>query len=194
MHAIKLIAFDIGGVLATINKDNLKKTLGTKEALLFNISFEYLQRGLIHPKDYLQKASESLGLSKNTVKKLFLAVFQVHKNARYLLNLRHPYVFASNINSLHFEKFIGLINTNEFARLNSALSYKIRFLKPEMSFFSWLIQVSKLKAEQIIFIDDKARNIEAARMAGLRTAWCESLENLPALLVRKKLMASERST
>ncbi len=58
------------------------------------------------------------------------------------------------------------------------VSYAIRSMKPEPAFYDALLQQSKVSPSKILFIDDLAVNIEAARSAGMRAHQFTSQENL----------------
>src|SRR5260221_8260563 len=170
--SIKLIAFDIGGVLAIINKKPLKNLFSHE---LLHHNFLRLQRGLIKP--------ANLGMDLL----LFEHVIRAHKNKKLLKKLCCPYIFASNINSLHYEKFQREVNPSIYAQRNSALSYKLGFIKPEPEFFEILKKKNPLNSQEILFIDDRRENIRAALACGLSAEWLRNFEDLPNILCTHKL-------
>ncbi len=166
---VELLAFDIGGVLAIRNK-----FFGPEHNNLFNNDFLDLQRGKINAEYYLNK--------KNLDKTYFQNMISAHDNMRLLKHLRLPYIFASNINSLHYDKFIQEAKPSAFALKNSALSYELGYLKPDQKFFKLLENKIKLPTIKILFIDDKLENVHAALARGLSALWCETPSCLPGLL------------
>ena len=49
------------------------------------------------------------------------------------------------------------------------VSYKIKALKPSPVFFEYILQKEKVQAEDVLFIDDGPRNVEAAHSLGIHT-------------------------
>lgn len=188
---MKLIAFDIGGVLATIDKTSLTKSFSphAQENLLFTKDFLKLQRGLISPCTYFKKASLNLNRTQAQLEDLFSNMLHLHDNTSFLNKLSCPYIFASNINKLHYEKFISLVKPEPYALLYSALSFELHALKPEPEFFLKLVLNTKFKARHIVFIDDKPANIKAAHAMGLSTALCSKPSNLQTILLEQKFIA-----
>lgn len=64
------------------------------------------------------------------------------------------------------------------------LSYRMKMLKPFQQIFKEAIKRSGHKKEEILFIDDSSRNIEAARKAGLNVARYTPGEDMFAFIKR----------
>jgi FMN phosphatase YigB (HAD superfamily) len=167
---IELIAFDIGGVLATRNHHLFKHD----KKNLFGHDFLDLQRGKININFYLAK----FGVSKS----IFENLLKTHENIYLLKKIRLPYIFASNINSLHYENFIHDAQPNSYALKNSILSYKIGYLKPDPLFFEYLVKKNHIPQNNILFIDDKPENIKSAEASGLSVLLCQDPRHLGDLL------------
>ena len=173
--SIELIAFDIGGVLATKNIQGLNPNINN---ILFDQDFWDFQRGKIKAACYLAKINRELGIKKPNFENLISA----HGNISLLKKLKCPYVFASNINILHYEKFIREAQPSLYALKNSVLSFELKHMKPEAIFFKSLINKNNFHPINILFIDDKLENIKSALSSGLRVLWCETPHHLPGLL------------
>lgn len=82
---------------------------------------------------------------------------------------RYPLYLASNTNDLHFSyiyRRFPLVH-----RLTGfVLSYRVGSRKPDAAFYQALIRSIGRPPEQILFVDDKAPFVEAARTQGL-SAW-----------------------
>ena len=178
---IELVAFDIGGVLAIKNRDNLHQNINNN---FFGQDFFDLQRGKIKAKNYLAKIKHELGITKLE----FTNLITIHANICLLKQLSCPYVFASNINILHYKKFIYEAQPSLFALKNSVLSYKLGYLKPNALFFEWLIKKNTISPINILFIDDKPENIKSAQACGLSVSWCEKPSLLVGLLKKYNLL------
>jgi len=173
--SIELLAFDIGGVFSTRNRQNINPGF---THILFDHDFLDLQRGKIKAQDFLAKKNYQLGLDKYHFENLV----STHENIRLLKKLTCNYIFASNINSLHYEKFIREAQPSLFAVENSVLSYELGHLKPEAFFFECLKNINKITPLNILFIDDKLENINTALASGLSARLCTNPEALPKLL------------
>jgi putative hydrolase of the HAD superfamily len=93
----------------------------------------------------------------------------------------------SNTNSLHFayvrERFAALLKP--FRAF--VLSYQVGSRKPEPAIYQSLIRQAGRPPEEILFLDDKAAFVEAARGHGL-TAWqFRSPQELRRQLARHRL-------
>jgi hypothetical protein len=172
---IELVAFDIGGVLAIKNRHGLNPNINN---MLFDQDFFDLQRGKIKLENYLAKINRELEISQFRFENLISA----HENIRLLKNLSCPYVFASNINILHYEKFIREARPSLYALKNSGLSFELGYLKPDPLFFELLVNKNNICAPNILFIDDKLENIKSAQTKGLQTLWCKNPSHLPGLI------------
>lgn len=168
----QLIAFDIGGVLADINKNALAKLLGGFHQLnnFFDLNFMNYQRGQITSHAFLKNKSQQFNLDYSTLKHTFQHMIIARMDSQLLTDLTVPYIFFSNINELHFNFFISQINTSNFALSNSLTSYKLGQLKPHRIFFDRLSQGFKLTRAEILVIDDQRRNTTAALKYGFMAA------------------------
>lgn len=181
--SIAFVAFDIGGVLATVNKDPLRSLLPEPAlGLFFGEDFFLFQRGLMSPDQFITKKSLYFKLSSSILHRAFLAMLSPSAQSAYLASLSVPYFFASNINEIHYKHFTAQIRPSSFALKHAMLSCRLGFLKPHNYFFRALKHSFSLNPHQILFIDDHERNCLAAEEEGLRTLLCPSLEVLPDLL------------
>lgn len=180
-----IIAFDIGGVLAKIDKATLLDLLHQRdvaEEQFFDADFSSLQQGLISPGDFFRKKSSLARLSVSQLTNAFARMMRISPSAKVLRRLTTPYFFASNINLPHFECFARLALPSDFAMITSLLSYKVRCLKPEPAFFRLINAIGIDASSRILLIDDKSKNLAAARQFGIMTAQCSKPDSLPNLL------------
>lgn len=168
---IKLIAFDIGGVLADINKRPLAYLLNEKaKAQKYNHNFIKFQRGLIDYPNFQKLNAEVFFPDENHIfTTLFSSILKANKNIKPLNYLTKNYVFFSNINELHYKNFLKDVKPNNFALKNSILSYKIRALKPEPEFFKKASQRLNLPPQHILLVDDREENLAMAKNYGYQT-------------------------
>jgi len=187
--SIMLVALDIGGVLATIDKSPLIELLGDRpENSFFDQDFFLLERGFISPEFFLQKKCHSLKLCPKALHFSFSTMMQIPATSFCLKYLKVPYLFASNINEMHYHNVCSHLHPPSFAVKNAHLSCRLGFLKPHAHFFWLLANALLLTPKQILFIDDKKQNCESAKNWGFKVQWCKNVEALPSLLGTLKLL------
>jgi putative hydrolase of the HAD superfamily len=67
------------------------------------------------------------------------------------------------------------------------LSYEIGIEKPDPKAFELLLQRLNLPAKDVVFIDDKPENVEAANQLGIHAILFESSEQIRQELTKKEL-------
>jgi putative hydrolase of the HAD superfamily len=108
---------------------------------------------------------------------------------KLLLELKKKYrlLLLSNSNPLH----IHVSANNEFGNYGLTLndvfdhcfiSYQMGMTKPDPAIFQTLLHESGLKAEECLFLDDGAKNVDVARSLGIPSYLVEQGENLDFLL------------
>ena len=183
----KNIIFDLGGVLLNIDYERTSeafKSLGLnsfdeiysqkKQSGLFD-QFEI---GEISKEEFVEEIVEVLPSAKvddviNAWNAMLLD-FPVHR-LLFLQKLKGDYrVFLlSNTNQIHEDEFVKIITESYgknvlFDQFEEVyLSHKIGHRKPDSTCFEYVLQHSKLKAAETIFIDDTIQHIEGAKEVGI---------------------------
>jgi putative hydrolase of the HAD superfamily len=79
---------------------------------------------------------------------------------------KHPLALLSNTNESHFEALESKYKvTRHFGLV--FLSYLLRLQKPDLRIYEHVIKAAGLHPEEIVFIDDRGENIDAARSLGI---------------------------
>ena len=68
------------------------------------------------------------------------------------------------------------------------LSCEMGLRKPDPKVYELLLKTMDLPANEIVFIDDKADNVEAAKTTGIDAIVFESLEQLKDELLKRELL------
>ncbi len=93
----------------------------------------------------------------------------------------HQTALVSNTNEIHYRlslsKFEGLKILQKHY-----LSYQLRVMKPERSFYEAIITDQGILPSKILFIDDIAENVKAAKSAGMQIIQFESTGQLESEL------------
>jgi HAD superfamily hydrolase (TIGR01509 family) len=178
---IKYIAFDLGNTLIKIDKSLIINLLTKNKAHVsdfFDSDFNLLQTGKISWEDFLHKKAQLLNISYLSIEQEFLSMINPHNDNITLLNhLKIPYIFASNINLFHYENIKKLIKPSLFCLRYSVLSFDVGFLKPDRVFFEKIIESLASHAENILFVDDKAKNILCAQSLGFKILYYDNINH-----------------
>lgn len=187
---IKNIAFDFGGVIVDISRDNavaefVRMGLADAESRLDSYHqtglFQELEEGKLSDEDF-RRAMEELchrPLTWNEVQRAWLG-----------------FVTGQDLNKLHFleqlrkdgYKLYLLSNTNPFIMGWACsdeytpehkplpyyfeklyLSYQVGYTKPDREIFAYMLEDSALRPEETLFVDDGAANVAAAQALGMHT-------------------------
>ncbi len=187
---IKLILFDLGGVIYTSDRSESVKrfaALGLKDAdsrlnaYTQTGIFGDLEEGKITDKEFLEALKKDTGrdITWNDCRDAWLgyAADLPDRNIRILETLRQQgfrLALASNTN----EFMMSWTCSNEFdGRGNSIkhyldelyVSYKIGALKPSKHFFEYILDKENVKPEETLFVDDGPNNVNAAKSIGINT-------------------------
>lgn len=191
---IKVLASDIGGVVAYFKHDQPTGTLKDFAKMLeyhTDISVDnwlrYLEvapgtseynfiSGKITPKQFwweLRRVAHACNkpfVDFALMKKMWCNVF--YPNTDLLRRLRalssvYKVVFASNIDIWHYKFIVELCRINFVDEDASVLSYRDSVIKPNQMFFQLLIKNCGVSPDEIFFFDDRAENCENARACGI---------------------------
>lgn len=182
----KHLLFDFGVVLIPIDQSltyEAFEKLGAREELaLQNELFEKVERGDLDNDTFL-KDLQPFFFRKNIFKKDLARAWNAmcyepipEENIQLLKKLKreHRLFLLSNTNGLHIQKIKALTGPFKYAQFRSLFeaiyySHEMGCRKPEAAFFEKVLKEQDLKAEECLFIDDRAENIEAAEKLGIKS-------------------------
>lgn len=182
---IRLLALDIGGVLAEIDKTPLLSLLhahGVDERAFFDDDFTLLQSGLISSAQFFFQKQRRHALPPRELAHAWQRMLKLKYTSTLLCALRVPYIFASNINRFHFNCFIKEMNPSNFALTSSILSFRINCLKPADQFYQALGALVVQSKHSILYIDDVHGHVAKAQQLGLTSQQCSSPCQLEKIL------------
>jgi FMN phosphatase YigB (HAD superfamily) len=82
------------------------------------------------------------------------------------LSSRYPLFLVSNTNAIHFEMLRKSFSPLRWFK-GYVLSYEVGAMKPAPEFYAAALKLANSPAEECVFIDDLAENVEGARLAGM---------------------------
>lgn len=103
------------------------------------------------------------------------------------LSARVPLGLLSNTNPLHFDSCMEHLSSLQFIP-SHFLSYRLRSLKPDAGIFEQAVELLRLHAAEIFFVDDVPENVEAAKRVGLNSHLFVGHEELKKRLATLKLL------
>lgn len=195
MNSIKVIAFDFGGVIATLSPHRAAARLG---ALGLENPESHLdaftQRGIFGDLECGRISDEEfrVGLSKLCGRELtwkdcqFVLLGYIQsvpgRNIDLLRQLRNEgfrVVILSNTNPFMMDWALSPRFTPEGWSLSDVadtiyLSYKIGAMKPDPLIFNTVLNSEKVDPGEMLFLDDGQRNVEAAAALGIQTMLVEN--------------------
>lgn|SRR5574344_2751673 len=190
MSKIKYVAFDLGGVIMTINQSQAVRhfeSIGLKDAAKYldpytqQGIFGDLEAGKISAEEFRQGISEIIGrnvtLDQCQYAWLGYRGALPKRNLDLLLRLRnngYRVLLLSNTNPF----MMGWARSDKFSPdhhdldyyFNSLyLSFECKMMKPSAEFFKYVLAREETTADKMLFVDDSPRNTEAASALGIRT-------------------------
>jgi glucose-1-phosphatase len=189
---IKNIIFDLGKVLLNLDfnasivafqKLGLKNdVLDSKQAYSDPVFYE-LEVGKVTPAEFCNRVRKVLNNPDATDSQIEDAWYSMIldipasrvKVVQELNKIYNVYLF-SNTNKIHIERLHRAFKVEhgiDFPSLfvKDYYSHEIHERKPDLSSYQKVIELSGVKPEESIFIDDLEKNIIGAQQTGLKTFW-----------------------
>lgn len=197
------IVFDIGNVLASFRWKDLFKELGfTGEAferiaaatVLHPTMWNEFDRSLMSDEEIITKCIERAPEYEKEIRLLFDTTAGLVEEYPYsyewirsLKEQGYKVYLLSNYGKTSFEaardnqrlSFLPLVD-------GAVISYEVQIVKPEPGIYEALLTKYGLKAEECLFLDDRADNIEAAKQLGFHGIVVESYDQ--AVTELKKML------
>jgi putative hydrolase of the HAD superfamily len=190
MNKIKYIAFDLGGVIMTINQAQAARhfeSIGLKDAATYLNAYTQegifgdLELGKITAEEFRQGLSDIIGRNI-TLKQCQYAWLGYRgalpvRNLDLLLRLRsngYRVLLLSNTNPFMMEwarsdKFSPANHPLDYYFNSIYLSYECKMMKPSADFFKYVLEKEETTSDRMLFVDDGQHNVEAAAALGINT-------------------------
>jgi HAD superfamily hydrolase (TIGR01509 family) len=190
MSQISTVLFDLGNVIAFIDFGAFWRNLGflrAEEIVPFRNGYTALtlqyETGYISTDDYL-KGLRTVFKKKFTIVQLeqaFSCIIQQPVEGIIdivkRVSTRHQTALVSNTNELHYR--LSLAKFEELKILQKHyLSYQLRVMKPARGFYDAIIKDQGIHPSKMLFIDDIAENVNAAKSEGMQIIQFESTGQL----------------
>ena len=187
---IKNIIFDLGGVILDIDENIVYKELGKMginiselaQSKEFRDILSKFSLGIYTAPTFRKKVKAVLGLEKMTDQKfdalwnaMLLDIPRERIEAIEQVKKHYKIFLMSNTNEIHYDLYVRDLQLrfgyNEFDELfnKSYFSFAEHLEKPDPHFFELILDHEHLLPEETLFIDDTAKNIDAAKALGIHT-------------------------
>jgi putative hydrolase of the HAD superfamily len=202
MQKAEAIIFDLGGVILNIDYNlarNAFEKLGVRNfdelysQTGADMLFRELETGKISNENFYNELNKCTGLqlSPFEIEQAWNAMLLGFREESLLfldaIRSKYKLFLLSNTNYIHIEEFNKIYNQKKrekpFIDYFEKVYYscEIGLRKPDAECYDWVLQKENLVPGKTIFVDDTLQNVEAAKVAGMKTILLEpgrSIENL----------------
>ena len=182
MSEIRNVIFDLGGVVLNWNPDQIvsrfeaQPTLrsGFKESTVGHADWRQFDRGTLTELEMIERIQSRTGRPTHEVSSIMDAIrdslTEKLETVKLMRKLRERGVSLFCLSNMPASIYAHLRERHGFWDVfqGIVISGEIRMMKPEAEIFAHLLEKFKLSAEETLFVDDLAANIEGAAAVGLR--------------------------
>lgn len=171
---MKVIAFDLIGVLVKENSFELSKTQEKMERLFGK--------------------NKSDNEYKDIIRKIISSDINVEDNIKYIINNIYEIKFPNLLKDLkkYYPDIIIVIASNHVSyirdyiikNLDTSLidyiyiSAEINLVKPDLNFYKYILEDLNISPEEMLFLDDSLENIEGAKTLGINIIKVDRYTNI----------------
>ena len=193
MKKIRLVLFDIGGVLVKWQDTWLYEKISKKYGIPLNIlesecknTISKLHSGEISENEFWKiigmkfNCDELINCERSFFFPIFSKLAKIDTEVLTILNqIKNIGLMIGTLSNLESTTKKILNNQNFFSNFDfEFLSHEIGFTKPDKRIFQYVLIHNPYNADEIIFIDDKLDNIMASNNIGIRSILYTNPKNL----------------
>jgi putative hydrolase of the HAD superfamily len=190
MKQINIVLFDLGNVLAYIDFSAFWRDLGflrAEEIVPFTNGYTSLtqqyETGRISTDKYLNglRTVFNQQFTAERIEQAFTCIIQKPvegmEDIVQRVSRTHQTALVSNTNEIHYSysrkkvQVLGILQKHY-------LSYQLHVMKPARGFYDAIIKDQKILPSKMLFIDDIAENVKAAKYSGMQAILFESIVQL----------------
>ena len=193
---IKLILFDLGGVLFTDGTSKFIKSISTRydiplekvsEIVNGELGLKYREAQITRDEFWNQLVSK-LSLTENIIdlENEWISYYELfEKTKEIIIKLKEKYKVYYLSNNVK-ERAERLNEKFDYLKLfdGGVYSHEVKAIKPDPRIYEFALNKAGFKAEETVFIDDKESSLEPARKMGMETILFENSDKLEADLIK----------
>ncbi|HTI59318.1 HAD family phosphatase [Mucilaginibacter sp.] len=210
MQNIKNIIFDYGNVIFLLDFQKLKEgwesiAISGPDAFFSHgvqhPIFDQFDKGLISPaefREFIRERSGKEGITDEEIdaawNSLLLGVDEGTHDVLAELNKKYRTFLLSNINPIHYGYIMDYLKeefgfeNNDHLFEKTYYSHFVGLRKPDSAFFEKVLNENGLVAEETLFIDDIAANLEPAKALGIQTFLMTAPDTVQDFIKREGLL------
>ena|ERR1700744_6452026 len=210
MQNIKNIIFDYGNVIFLLDFQKLKdgwNSISISNPDVFfshgvqDPIFDAFDKGHVTAsqfRDFIREKSGHPELTDDEIdtawNSLLLGVDKGTHETLAALNKKYRTFLLSNINPIHYEWIMNYLKDefgfegNDHLFEKTYYSHLIGLRKPDTAIFEKVLKENGLKAEETLFIDDIAANLEPAKALGIQTFMMKAPDTVQDFIKREGLL------
>jgi HAD superfamily hydrolase (TIGR01509 family) len=175
------VALDLGGVLVDVDVSHFARAADVPDEVLARAFFasglhDRLATGRVDPGACFAALGATVGAAPARLEAAWRGVVSPAAGAAALLDaVDAPLVVWSNTDPVHMTALRNALPALARRAVVCGLSYELGALKPDGAFFAAALRAGSLVAGRVVFLDDRADNVAAARAAGVRAARVEGV-------------------
>lgn len=193
---IKLILFDLGGVLFTDGTSKFIKSISTRydiplekvsEIVNGELGLKYREAQITRDEFWNQLVSK-LSLTENIIdlENEWISYYELfEKTKEIIIKLKEKYKVYYLSNNVK-ERAERLNEKFDYLKLfnGGVYSHEVKAIKPDPKIYEFALNKAGFSANETIFIDDKESSLEPAKKMGIETIFFESSDKLEADLIK----------
>ncbi len=198
---IKVIFFDLGGVIVHVNERKVINGLAAHSVLTpeqivaqgnSSIEKRQLELGEIALDDFYRALRKSIGLNLHfsEFEELFCDIISPNEQILTILEkLRGAAQLGiiSNTSDAHYQRIVQMAPIVDKME-PKVLSFQVQLLKPDQEIFSYALERANCSPAEALFIDDKRENVASAAAFGLHTVHFNECTDLIGALRAKSVL------
>ena len=207
MQNIKNIIFDYGNVIFMLDFQQLKEGWNR---IAISGPDAFFSHGVQHPifdqfdkghisenefRDFIREKSGKADLTDEEIDAAWNSLLLGVANGTHevLAELKQKYrtFLLSNINPIHYNYIMNYLKTefgfenNDHLFEKTYYSHFVGLRKPDQAIFKKVLSENGLKAEETLFIDDIAENLEPAKALGIQTYLMKAPDTIQEFIKRE---------
>ncbi len=187
---INTFIFDLGGVIIGLDEqatiDSFSEATGIpsieiQQRIERADIFQRYEKGLISDKAFRTGVNKTFNssLSEEQIdhcwNAMLLSITTQRLDLLSALREKYKVIILSNTNSIHIEAFNKILenvsgkDSLSFFADHVYFSHHLNMRKPDIEIYQKILHLSKTKATEALFMDDKTENLEGASKVGIHT-------------------------
>lgn len=193
---IKLILFDLGGVLFTDGTSKFIKSISTRydiplekvsDIVNGELGLKYREAQITRDEFWNQLVSK-LSLNENIIdlENEWISYYELfEKTKEIIIKLKEKYKVYYLSNNVK-ERAERLNEKFDYLKLfdGGVYSHEVKAIKPDPRIYEFALNKAGFSANETVFIDDKESSLEPARKMGIETILFENSDKLEADLIK----------